>query len=41
MKPEINELELLAGLARNDRKAVETLYKLNYSMVQAFILNNN
>ena len=41
MKPEINELELLEGLARNDRKAVETLYKMNYSMVQAFILNNN
>lgn len=41
MKPEINESELLEGLARNDRKAVETLYKQNYSMVQAFILNNN
>lgn len=41
MKPEINESELLEGLARNDRKAVETLYKQNYGMVQAFILNNN
>ncbi len=41
MKTEINESELLEGLARNDRKAVETLYKQNYSMVQAFILNNN
>ncbi len=41
MKPEINESELLDGLARNDRKAVETLYKQNYSMIQAFILNNN
>ena len=41
MKPEINESELLEGLARNDRKTVETLYKQNYSMVQAFILNNN
>ncbi len=41
VKPEINESELLEGLARNDRKAVETLYKQNYSMVQAFILNNN
>jgi RNA polymerase sigma factor (sigma-70 family) len=41
VKPEINESELLEGLARNDRQAVETLYKQNYSMVQAFILNNN
>jgi RNA polymerase sigma factor (sigma-70 family) len=41
VKPEINESELLDGLARNDRKAVETLYKQNYSMIQAFILNNN
>lgn len=41
MKPEINESELLEGLARNDRKAVEALYKQNYSMVQSFILNNN
>ncbi len=41
MKPEINESELLNGLARNDRKAVETLYKQNYGMIQAFILNNN
>lgn len=41
MKPEINEAELLEGLARNDRKAVETLYKQNYSMVQTYILNNS
>lgn len=41
MKPEINESELLEGLGRNDRKAVETIYKQNYSMVQALILNNN
>ena len=41
MKPEINEKELLDGLARNDRKAVETIYKDNYNMVQALIINNN
>lgn len=41
MKPEINEAELLEGLARNDRKAVETLYRQNYSMVQTYILNNS
>jgi RNA polymerase sigma factor (sigma-70 family) len=41
LKPEINEKELLDGLARNDRKAVETIYKENYNMVQALIINNN
>ena len=41
MKLEINEKELLDGLARNDRKAVETIYKDNYNMVQALIINNN
>ncbi|MBS1576841.1 MAG: sigma-70 family RNA polymerase sigma factor [Bacteroidetes bacterium] len=41
MKPEINEKDLLDGLARNDRKAVETIYKDNYNMVQALIINNN
>ena len=32
---------LLKGLAQNDKKAVEAIYRENYSMVQAFILNNN
>jgi RNA polymerase sigma factor (sigma-70 family) len=41
LKPEINEKELLKGLARNDRKAVETIYKDNYNMVQALVINNN
>lgn len=41
MKPEINESVLLEGLARNDRNTVELLYKQNYGMVQAYILNNN
>ncbi len=41
MKPEIKESVLLEGLARNDRKTVELLYKQNYTMVQAYILNNN
>lgn len=41
MKPEINEQLLLRGLAENDTKAVETIYKDNFSMIQAFILNNN
>lgn len=41
MKAEAAELELLNGLARNDRKATEALYQQNYGMVQAFVLNNN
>ncbi len=41
MKPEINEQLLLRGLAENDTKAIETIYKDNFKMVQAFILNNN
>jgi len=36
-----NELVVLKGLAQNDRKAIETLYKRHYGMVQALILNNN
>ena len=41
MKQENNEQVLLAGLARNDRLAVETIYRENYKMVQALVLNNN
>ncbi|RYY61065.1 MAG: sigma-70 family RNA polymerase sigma factor [Chitinophagaceae bacterium] len=41
MKEENNEKLLLQGLARNDKKAVETIYRLNYSMVQSLIINNN
>lgn len=41
MKAEINEKILLQGLARNDKKAVETIYRENYSMIQALIINNN
>lgn len=41
MKPEHTEKVLLQGLARNDRKAVETIYKDNYAMVQSLIINNN
>jgi len=31
----------LQGLARNDKKAVETIYRENYSTVQSLIINNN
>ena len=41
MKSENNERALLQGLARNDKKAVETIYKENYTMVQSLIINNN
>lgn len=36
-----NETILLRGLARNDRKAIETIYRENYNMVQAFVLKNS
>ena len=41
MKAETNEQILLKGLANNDAKAAETIYKDNFNMVQSFILNNN
>lgn len=41
MKAEFNEQALLKGLAKNDSKAVETLYKSHFSMIQHFVLNNN
>lgn len=41
MKADNSEQLLLQGLARNDKKAVETIYKDNYSMIQSLIINNN
>lgn len=41
MNPENNEKILLQGLARNDKKAVETIYRENYSVIQSLIINNN
>ncbi len=41
MKAEFNEQLLISGLAKDDRKAIETIYKNNFTMVQTFILNNN
>ena len=41
VKAEQNEQALLKGLANNDSKAIEAIYKDNFSMVQAFVLNNN
>jgi RNA polymerase sigma factor (sigma-70 family) len=41
VKAEINEKELLEGLATNDKKAVEAIYQDNYNMVQSLVINNN
>jgi RNA polymerase sigma factor (sigma-70 family) len=41
LKAEISQKALLQGLARNDRKAVEAIYKENFNMVQALVINNN
>ena len=41
MKEDSNERLLLQGLANNDKRAIETIYKNNYNMVQALIISNN
>ncbi|MFZ1858945.1 MAG: sigma-70 family RNA polymerase sigma factor [Chitinophagaceae bacterium] len=41
MKPQTDEKALLEGLGNNDKKAVETIYKDNFNMVQSLIINNN
>lgn len=41
MKQEINEKPLLEGLACSDKKAVETIYRENYNMIQGLVINNN
>jgi RNA polymerase sigma factor (sigma-70 family) len=41
VKGDPKEILLLTGLAQNDRKAIETIYKDNYSMVQAMIVANS
>ena len=41
MNPEHKEQDLLKGLARSDKKAIETIYKDNYNMVQSLIISNN
>lgn len=35
------EKRLLAGLAVNDRQAIEAIYRENYPVIQSFILKNN
>lgn len=41
MKGDPNEQVLLKALANNDSKAAEAIYKDNFNMVLAFVLNNN
>jgi len=41
LKAELNEQALLKGLAENDSRAVEALYKSHFSMIQHFVTNNN
>lgn len=41
MKAENNQTALLGGLARNDKKAIETIYKENFNLIQALVVNNN
>lgn len=41
MKVDTNEQLLLQGLAKDDKRAIETIYKENYNVVQALIINNN
>lgn len=41
MKTGTTDEQLLAGLARNEKSATETLYRDYFGMIQAFILNNN
>ena len=41
MKSENNEKTLLEGLAASDKKAIETIYRENFNMVQSLVINNN
>ncbi len=35
------EQHLLQGLAANEKNAIETIYRENYSIIQSFIIKNN
>jgi RNA polymerase sigma factor (sigma-70 family) len=41
VKADSNETALLQGLGRSDRKAIETIYRENYNMIQSLIINNS
>ena len=41
LKAEPNQIALLQGLAHNDRKTIETLYKENFNLIQAMVVANS
>ena len=41
MTTDSNEQALLKGLATNDRKSIETIYRAHYSMIQTLVINNS
>jgi RNA polymerase sigma factor (sigma-70 family) len=41
VKPENNEKALLEGLAASDKKAIESIYRDNFNMIQSLVINNN
>ena len=41
MTQETNEKVLLEGLAVSDKKAVESIYRSNFNLVQSLVINNN
>lgn len=41
MNPANNEKALLEGLALSDKKAIETIYRDNFNMIQSLVINNN
>jgi len=41
VKPQTDEKALLEGLASSDKKAVEAIYRDNYNVIQALVINNN
>jgi RNA polymerase sigma factor (sigma-70 family) len=41
LKAEQNQIALLQGLARQDKTAIETIYKDNFNLILALVLNNN
>ena len=41
MTTDSNEQGLLKGLAQNERKSIEAIYRDHYSMVQSLVINNS
>src|SRR3712207_5836847 len=41
LNAEPHQIALLHGLAKQDRKAVETIYKENFSLIQNLVINNH